>query len=474
MKTKRYVFAFTFAAAAALLAPALTVAAFDMEPGAWMEEVDETSVKSDGYRAGRRALEAEEWAEAVERFSEAAAAGGVDADGALYWQAYALLKLNRPARAQRAIDELRERFPESQWVDDARALEVATGRDEGREADLEAVENEELKLYAIHALLQVEWERAKPLLRKFLTDASPEMMERVLFVLSQSDHPEAREMLVGVARTSDDPAVVGEAAHFLGFYGDEAARTLLRQLYSDSPHPEIREAVLEAMMISEDVEGILTVARTEADTELRQTAVEQLGILEAVAELRQLYSRETEPEVRQQILEALMLAGDKETLLGVTRNESDPELRATAIEQLGLLEAWAELREFYRAEASPELRGHIAEALMLAGDAEFLIEIAETDQSLEVRHAAIEGIGLVDSDAADAALAALYEKADDTETKRQIIEAFLLQDNAEALIQILETERDPELRMAAFETLSMMGSETATEFMLQILEEDDG
>ena len=468
MRAKRFLILSTVAV---LLTPALTGAAIDMGPSAWMEPVDETSVRSDSYRAGRRALEAEEWTEAVERFAEAAAGGGSDADGALYWQAYALLKLNRTTRAQAAIDELRERFPNSQWIDDARALEMQTGRGEGREADLEAVEDEELKLFAIHALLQVEWQRAKPLLQKFLTDASPEMMERALFVLSQSDHPEAREMLVSVARSSDDPEVVEQAVHFLGFYGDDEGRALLRQIYSESPHPEIKETALEAMMISEDLEGILKIARTESDVHLRQTAVEQLGILEAVAELRQLYAQEQAPEVRHQILEALMLADDKETLLEVTRNESDRALRATAIEQLGIMEAYPELRELYRAEASPELRGHIAEALMLAGDADFLIEIAETDASAEVRHAAIEAVGLVDSDAAEAALPTLYEKAGDVETRLHIIEAFLLQDNATALIQILETERNPELRRAALETLSMMDSEAATEFMLRILED---
>ncbi len=470
MKAKRLLTCIAIATAA-LAVPGVGHAALDMEPRAWMDALDEEGSRSDAYRAGRRALDAERWADAIESFSAAAAEGSADADGALYWQAYALAKLNRNARAQLAIEELRERFPDSRWVDDARALEIEV-QGGGLETDLEAVESEELKLYAIHALLQVEWERAKPLLEKFMTGASPEMMERALFVLSQSDHPEAREMLIGVARTSSDPEVVEQAVHLLGFYDDDEARELLRRIYADSPHAEVREAVLEAMMIAEDVPSLISVARTEPDEALRGRAVEQLGILEAVAELRQLYGDESSSEVREQILEALMIAGDKETLLSAIRDEPDLELRGTAIEMLGLMDARAELRELYRAEPSPELRGYIAEALMLADDADFLIEIAKTDDDPEVRGRAIEALGLVDSEVAGKALPELYEQADDVETKLQIIEAFMLSDNAEPLIGIVRAERNPELRRAALETLSLMDSEAATEFMLQILEDE--
>lgn len=469
MRTNRFPI---FLAGALLALPVAAPAdvAIDIAPAPWLEPNAEGSARSDSYRAGQRALDAEDWEEAVERFAEAVAQGGEDADGALYWQAYALLKLNRAGRAQLALEALQERFPESNWVDDARALELEVQRRDRQTPDPEAVTDEELKLIALNSLIHLEWERARPLLEQFLADASPKMMERALFVLSQSDAPEARQMLLDIASDPSAPELAGEAVHYLAFYDDQETRTTLRQLYAGSSNAEVRGQVLEAMMIAEDLEGLLPIARHEPDPELRETAVELLGMLEATAELRQLYKTESSTEVRQQIIDALMLAGDKETLLELSRTEADAELRATAVEQLGLLDATPELRELYRNESSAEIRQQIAAALMLAGDADFLIEIAKTDADAEVRNDAIEGIGLIDSPEARAALSSLYENATDIETKRRIIEALMLQDDAAALIGIARAEQAPELRRAAIEALSMMDTEAANDFMLEILE----
>src|SRR5579872_3177738 len=47
------------------------------------------------YERGERALDNRRWDEALEAFTQAAAAGGTRADGALYWKAYSLAKLGR-------------------------------------------------------------------------------------------------------------------------------------------------------------------------------------------------------------------------------------------------------------------------------------------------------------------------------------------------------------------------------------------
>ena len=357
-------------------------------------------------------------------------------------------------------------------MDDARALEIEMQGRDRRPPDPASVDDEELKLIALNALIDVEWERARPHLEKFLAaGASPKMRERALFVLSQSDAPQAKQMLLSVARDPNSPELAREAVHYLAFYDDEESRPLLRRLYAETPHREVKEAALEALMIAGDLEGLRSVVRAEPDVELRASAIEQLGFLGATDDLRSLYAGEASVELKHQILEALMFADDEESLIALARSEPNEELRATAIEQLGHLDARAELRQLYTGEASAAIREQIAEALWMVEDTEFLAEIARNDASAEVREQAIEALGLIGSPAAAAVLTALYGEARDSETKEAVLEAFIFQDDPAPLIEIARAEADPELRRKAIEVLTMMDSEAATEFLLRILED---
>jgi HEAT repeat protein len=451
-------------------------AALGPEPDPWMNPEPQMAERSESYRAGQRALDAERWPEAARHFEAAAAEGGSDVDGALYWQAYALLKMNRNARAMVVVDELKASHPRSSWVDDAIALEVEAGR---VEVDFEVDtgdsarnEDEELKLLALNSLIHVDWERAKPILEKYLRAGTPERLaERALFVASQSDSPEARQMLVDAARDPNRPEIATEAIHFLGFYEDGESAALLREIYESNANTEVKEHVIEAWSIAGDQQSIADVARSEADPELRGAAVQHLAILDALPLLKELYAQESSVEVKEDILEAFMIADDKETLLSLARTESEPELREGAIEMLGVLDANAELRELYRSEQDPELRETMAEAFMIADDAEMLIEIVKNDPDPDVRETAIEGLALVESPAAKQALYDIYASTTDAEVKEWLIDAFMIQEDAEKLIEIIRSEKDPELREAAVEALSYVDSDQATEYMLKVLEE---
>jgi HEAT repeat protein len=467
---------FILAALLVLGTAGLGYAALSPDPLPFMDPDPEMQARSESYRAGQQALDDERWSEAARHFESAAAEGGGSGDGALYWQAYALLKMNRTAHALAVVDELKGTYPQSTWVDDAMALEVEAGRidvdveiDTG---DSTALEDEELKLLALNTLVHVDWERARPILEKYLREGTSEKLtERALFIASQSDDPEARQMLLDAARDPDRPELAAEAIHFLGFYEDTEASAVLREIYDANPNAEVRETVIEAWGIAGDQQSIADVARNEPDPELRKTAIEQLGILDALPLLEELYAQESDVEVKEDILEAFMIADDKETLLAVARTESNEELRETAIEQLGILDALPELRELYGTEPSPRLRATIAEAFMIADDAEMLIQIAGSDAEPEVREAAIEGLALIETPEADQALARIYDTSSEIEVKEWLIGAFMLREDSAKLIEIIRTEKNPELREEALEALAYIDSEEATEYMLKILEE---
>ena len=67
------------------------------------------------------------------------------------------------------------------------------------------------------------------------------------------------------------------------------------------------------------------------------------------------------------------------------------------------------------------------------------------------------------------ALTALYAKEKDVDTRKAIIQAFFLQNNAEQLVAIARKETDQLLRKEIVSRLSTMRSKVATDYLLEIL-----
>jgi HEAT repeat protein len=87
-------------------------------------------------------------------------------------------------------------------------------------ADRAPTDDEELALAAMEGLMAQAPERALPIIKKVLAGPQTRLVkQRALFVLSQIDSPEAQEILVQTARSSD-PAMRGEAIRSIGIGGD--------------------------------------------------------------------------------------------------------------------------------------------------------------------------------------------------------------------------------------------------------------
>ena len=70
--------------------------------------------------------------DAIDAFNRVIEDKGSRADGALYWRAYAENKLGKRTEAQATIAELKKTYPNSHWLDDAKALEVEVGQQSGQ------------------------------------------------------------------------------------------------------------------------------------------------------------------------------------------------------------------------------------------------------------------------------------------------------------------------------------------------------
>jgi HEAT repeat protein len=361
------------------------------------------------YERGQAALRESQWDKAQEIFG-AIPKDNPRGDAALYWKAYALNKLGRRQDALAAIADLQKSFPDSRWVNDAKALKMEIRQASGQPVAPESESNDELKLLAINSLMNTDAERAVPLLEKILQGtASPKLKERAMFVLVQSGSPRAREVVARLAR-GGNPDLQLKAIAQLGLFGGQASRQTLADIYTSSNDVKVKRQILRAFMLGGDRDRLVAAAKQEKNAELRAEAVHQLGLVHGVEQLADLYQAESTTEGKKTIIHALFLAGSADRIGQLARSEKDAAARLEAIHRLGLMGK----------KTSPDLL-------------------------------------------------AIYSSDSDKAVRKAVLHALFLQGNAPALIEIARKETDPELKKEAVHRLSLINSKEAAEFMMEIL-----
>ena len=364
------------------------------------------------YEEGQRAIEEGRWQRAVERFTDLAAEQGSRSDAAMYWRAYALDRMGQKAEALTTAAELIKQYPTSKWLSDAKALELQVRQSAGQPMRPEAEGDEELKLLALQGLQHSDPEQAVPMIEKILQGPqSPRLKERALFVLAQSNSPRARQVLANTARGAGNPDLQRKAIQYLGVHGGRENRELLAQIYDSS----------------QDV------------------------------------------DIKRRILRSFMVAGDRARVLAAATGDNTPELRAEAVQQLGVMGADEELWQLYQKESAVDVKRRIIQAMFVGGNVTRMTELANTEQNVDLRRAAIRNLGLMGSAKSGDSLTALYAKEKDAAIKKEIVNAFFLQNNAEQLVAMARKETDPAMRKDIVNRLSHMRSKVALDYLMEIL-----
>ena len=353
------------------------------------------------YQKGKAAIDARRWDEAVEAFTDVIANNGANADGALYWKAYALNKLGRREEALTALAQLRKSYASSRWLDDAKALEIEVRQASGQKVNPNAEPDEDLKLLALNGLMNSDPDRAIPMIAKFLQGSQPpKLQERALFVLAQSDNAKGRQILLQIARAGSNPDLQMKAIHYLGVMGSKENRQVLSDLYAGSNDVNVKRAVLHAFMVSGDRDHLLQAAKSEKNADLRVEAIHELGVSGGQAELWQLYQTEPSVEVKVQILHSMFIGGNTTNLIEVARHEKDPRLRKAAVHSLGLMggeQTGAALVSIYSSETDPALRGEIVNALFIQGDAKAMVDLARRETNPEMKKMIVSKLAIMGS-----------------------------------------------------------------------------
>lgn len=386
------------------------------KPGPMPRPVRPTIVRADNnddrnYQSGTRALDNGRWDEAVEYFTRVVNGGGTRADGAMYWIAWALNKQGNGAAALEWLDRMQKTYAESRWVTEARALQVEIRQRAGQPVKPENVPDEELRLMALNSLARADEQRAIPMLEKIVNGTgSPRLKERALYVLAQNGSPEARQIIIRIAR-GGNPDLQARAVQHLGAFRDTESKQALLDIFKSSTNFTVKRNILRSFMRAGDREQLLEVAKTEPAVDLRAEAVQQLGAMGAQEQLAQLYASEKTIEVRKRIIQAMFQRHNPDALIQLLKTETEPELRRSIVQNLGQM-------------GSPQ---------------------------------------------GAAALQALYASEKDEAVRRAVIDAFANQRNAKVLIELSRKETDAAMKRRILERLAQTKAPEATDYFMEIL-----
>jgi HEAT repeat protein len=298
------------------------------------------------YESGKSALDNHNYEKAVEVFDKVINARNPSsrADGAYYWKAYALNKLGKRDEALAALAELSSKFPQSSWLNDAKALQAEVQQAKGQPVSPENQADEDLRLYAINALMNSDADRAVPLLEGLLNNPkmSPKLKERALFVLAQSRADKAHEIVGRYAKGASNPDLQLIAVQYLGTFRSNESRQLLADVYKSTTDVNVKRSVLRSFEMSRDLDHLAGIAKSEQNVDLRREAVRQLGNLrddQAVASLVAVYGSETDKDIKSEILNSLGNQNAVKQLIDCARKESDPELKRAAVRRLSQMKS---------------------------------------------------------------------------------------------------------------------------------------
>ena len=390
------------------------------------------------YDAAHDALLDDEWKEARRLFRRVHEDFQSDfGPEALYWEAFALYRMGGNENLRQARDLLQlqaEEHPEAVTrkeakllatrIDgklarsgDAVAAEDVVRRAEGDDDDRE--EDDDIRITALNALLQMDAERAVPILRRILEkrdEDSAELRAKAVFILSQHGEDEAGDLLLDVVRNDPDLEVRSQAVFWLSQVSGEKALVALEEILADPEYPaEIQDKAVFAVSQHSSpraMQILRNVAADESrDEEIRGNALfwlGQQGGRESAGFLWDLFGTMESNELKDKIVFSLSQLGTKESadrLLGIALDRDESmDLRKSALFWAGQQrEIDTEILLDLYGQGDREIKEQVIFVLSQRGDDEAghaLIRIAKEEKDTELRKNAIFWLGQMGTDEA--------------------------------------------------------------------------
>lgn len=402
------------------------------------------------FRSARDMITDGEWAKAQQKFSEYVSSypNEKNLDAALYWLAYSQQKLKNFDDCKKTINQLLEKYPESNWRDDARVLLVQVPG-----------------AYVPGAYVIDTYETPKPARAPSAYVIEPGQTPKLIRSAEATDvtiAPGEPVVVYGQGVRGTQPvapvAIAPGQGIGIGVGGGVANVWSIDDFESsnDDDPCEFKIVVLQALFQTDVQRGIVT-----ASEWLKPGSTQTVRCKGAALTLLGRHGGKSVTPV----------------ILGVARSEPDLKLRARAISTLGatnddtVIDA---LRDF----ALTSQENDIVEASLYAlskhtGDRAIsvLSDIAISGKTPGQRKVAISSISTRSGEPAVDALFKIYDADQSVEIRRAVISGFANRKSERAgnkLLEIARSSDNVDLRKAAIGAISRRGSEKAIEFLLNL------
>ena len=322
------------------------------------------------YRLAREAMSRGDYKRAAElfhlipqRYPQSAYAGQ-----AMYYEAYSLYRSGGDDDLSAARDRLQQLKQKDAkiWKNDGSGLltrvcgELAKRGDEACAADIEKTAQQEQpaqagracpsedddnddRIIALQALMNMDAERAMPILQKVLARRDPcsaGLRRKAVFLVSQKRTDQTANILMSVARSDPDQEVREQAVFWLSQV--PGSTPLLEGILQGNGDENIKEKALFSLSQQDDPraqQALREFATHEsASSDLREKAIFWLGqrrSTENTEFLRNLYSRLTNQDLKEKVLFSLSQqrgVGNEQWLMSIAVNsKEDIELRKKAL-----------------------------------------------------------------------------------------------------------------------------------------------
>lgn len=275
-------------------------------------------------------------------------------------------------------------------------------------------EEDDDRIEALNALLQMNAEQAMPILKKVLErrDQCSEMLRRkAVFLISQKRTEESADILLKVAKSDPDAETRGQAVFWLSQVSGDKAEEFLLGIIRDSKDEAVQERALFSLSQrkSDRAQQALRdfATRTDVAPQLRERAIFWVGqrrTEENAKFLREAFAKSDNDEVRERILFSLAqmkgMGNDTFILDQAANPKLSIDLRKQALfwaSQQGMVST-TQLSSIYDKNADLEMREQVVFVLSQRGNkdpaaVDKLLDIAKNEKNADLRKRAIFWLG---------------------------------------------------------------------------------
>ena len=396
-------------------------------PEGWLQEDPAGPL----YQSARESLNRRRYAEAAGRFEEIREEfprSGYVADS-YYWEAFALSRDGRARslrQAARLLAQQAEAYPAASTRRDADALLVRVEAQLARGGDADAAasvaaqasgpcnEEQEVRLAALSALMNMNSEQAVPILQEVLESrdaCSVELRRRAVFLLSQKMTTESVDILLDLAHRNPDPdpEVREQAIFWLHQVPGPEALSALEAILLETDDPELQERAIFAISQRGDTRSVEILKgyaeRGDIPNDLRSNAIfwiSQNPDAGGAMYLIDLYPRLDDEELKERTIFGISQSPGPEArswLMERVRDQRETvDIRKNAlfwVGQMGGLDA-RDFEGLYETLADIEMKEQVIFVSSQSGEAEavdFLMDVAEREQDADLRSRALFWLG---------------------------------------------------------------------------------